>query len=373
MPRLSEHGRSEAIGMLRAGMSYSAVARHFNCHRSTITRLERRLLLTGSVKDRPRPGQRPVTTRRQDGNMRMLHRRDRFRSAAFTARRIIGVNRYVKCLNVIKRNVNFNLTTFSMCKLCFYFFFFRRPIHPCTVRRRLRAVGLKCRRPKQGPILTARHKIARENWARRHLRFTQRQWGGVVFSDESKFNVSRADGRLRVYRARGERYLEKCVLQKNRWGGGSVHVWAGITQFNKTELVILHGNVNAHSYVNNVLQPVLIPFLRRHFPRGRYVFQQDNAPAHRARITQQFLLQNNVTVMDWPAISPDMSPIEHVWDDLGRRVHSRRPPPRTVPELQQALLDEWANLPQHRISALILSMRRRCVACVGANGSYTRY
>ena len=108
---------------------------------------------------------------------------------------------------------------------------------------------------KKSSIQTNRHKAQRLNWARAHLRWIRRQWGSVLFTDESKFNVQNCDGRYRVYRERGQRFTENYVQKRNRGGGGSVHVLAGITQFNKTNLVILNGNVNARRYIDNVLRP----------------------------------------------------------------------------------------------------------------------
>ena len=254
-----------------------------------------------------------------------------------------------------------------------FLYIFRRNIHPETVRRRLRNTGMLARRPHQSIPLTPRHKLKRLRWARCHLRYTQRQWGKVLFSDESKFNVSRADGRHRVYRRNGERYTDQCVMPRDRWGGGgSVHVWGGISKFHKTRLVVFDRNVNANTYIQNVLQPVVVPFMRQHF-RGRGQFQQDNAPAHNARLTTNFLQRNNINVMNWPAKSPDMSPIENLWDELGRRVYQRRPPPATVLQLRRAIEDEWNNMPQRTVMTLFESMRRRCRACINANGSYTKY
>ncbi|GFV34013.1 kinesin-like protein [Trichonephila clavipes] len=63
--------------------------------------------------------------------------------------------------------------------------------------------------------------------------------------------------------------------------------------------------------------------------------------------------------MDWPAYSPDLNPIKHVWDILGRRIEARQPPPTCLPEFRRALLDEWCNIPQDQIDKLILSMPRR--------------
>ncbi|GFU55014.1 uncharacterized protein TNCV_425241 [Trichonephila clavipes] len=68
--------------------------------------------------------------------------------------------------------------------------------------------------------------------------------------------------------------------------------------------------------------------------------------------------------MDWPARSPDLNPIEHVWDFLGRRLAARTLPPVTIREFRLALQDEWAAMPQQLIDTLILSMGRRCETCL---------
>ncbi|GBN85831.1 hypothetical protein AVEN_160669-1 [Araneus ventricosus] len=77
--------------------------------------------------------------------------------------------------------------------------------------------------------------------------------------------------------------------------------------------------------------------------------------------------------MAWPARSPDLYPIEHVWDMLGRRIADRSVPPATLHELQQALLQEWTLLPQQAINDTIANMPRRCQACISARGYHTRY
>ena len=85
------HERSGAVGMLQAGVRVSVVVRHYNCHPSTIQRLRDRHQSTGTVKDRRRSSQPRITTRRQDGNLRRLHRRFTFRPATVSARRTVGL------------------------------------------------------------------------------------------------------------------------------------------------------------------------------------------------------------------------------------------------------------------------------------------
>ncbi len=170
-----------------------------------------------------------------------------------------------------------------------------------------------------------------------------------------------------------ERFSDNCVIERNPWGGGSIHVWGGITLTHKTPLVIFDRNVTANVYINNVLQPVVVPFMAQHFPNGHGILQQDNAPPHTAGVTRRFLNQQNVNVLAWPALSPDMSPIEHVWDVLKTRIARRLNPPQNLHQLRVAAIAEWQNIPQQEIATKINSMHRRCTAVVNANGGHTRY
>ena len=85
------------------------------------------------------------------------------------------------------------------------------------------------------------------------------------------------------------------------------------------------------------------------------------------------LQANNIPVLSWPALSPDMTPIEHVWDDLSRRVAQRPSQPDTLRQMELALNQGWQRMPQRVIRNIIDSMRRRCLACVAQNGGHTRY
>ncbi|GFV50882.1 transposable element Tc3 transposase [Trichonephila clavipes] len=90
----------------------------------------------------------------------------------------------------------------------------------------------------------------------------------------------------------------------------------------------------------------------------------DNARPHRAE---------DFTRMDWPEYSPDLNPIEHVWDMLGRRLAARQPPPTCLPELRRTLFDAWCNIPKYQIDNLILSMPWRCKAFITSSGRHTPY
>ena len=335
MPRLDNSTRERAIGMLQAGATQVDVARRYNVARITIYRLWQRYLTTNTTADRPRSGRPRVTTPRHDRFIRLCHLRNRFETPSHTASVIPGMRR----------------------------------ISPRTVRRRLAEAGLCARRPYRGPMLTQRHRQQRLEWSRRHLRWTIRDWQEVLFTDESRFTLRHADGRVRVYRRSGERYSDPCVLRHDRFGGGSVMVWGGIARNGRTELVFVNGTLNAQRYREQILIPHVLPFMAA----NGGTFQQDNAHAHVANININFLRQQNVNVLPWPALSPDLSPIEHLWDQLGRQVRRRRQQPETLAELANALRQEWQRIPMERINRLIASMRRRCQATINNRGSFTRY
>ena len=86
----------------------------------------------------------------------------------------------------------------------------------------------------------------------------------------------------------------------------------------------------------------------------------DNARPHVARICRQFLNRNNVNVPPWPAVSPDMNPIEHIWDYLGRKVRARGNV-HNLRDLENALIKEWNNIPNVVIRRYVKSMLPCCL------------
>ena len=103
------------------------------------------------------------------------------------------------------------------------------------------------------------------------------------------------------------------------------------------------------------------------------MFMDDNAMPHRARIVQHFLQQEAVQTIPWPAMSPDMNPMEHVWDFIGRKINQRNPKCQNIDELRTTILQEWQQFPQERIRRLVRSMTRRVTELLDKCGGYTRY
>lgn len=107
--------------------------------------------------------------------------------------------------------------------------------------------------------------------------------------------------------------------------------------------------------------------------RGRLPFDAWQSRCHTARITRQFMDEVGIQTMDWPALSPDLNPIEHLWDELKRKVRARNPAPTSIGELKTALEEEWERLPQELVKKLIRSMKNRLRSVIQARGGNTKY
>ena len=127
-----------------------------------------------------------------------------------------------------------------------------------------------------------------------------------------------------------------------------------LSQSRKTNLVVLNGTLTGQSYIDQVIDPHLVPFIQRN--GGNYTFMDDNARSHRTFIIRNCLQQAGIQTMDWPSRSLDINPIEYAWDTLGRRVNDRQHQPTNLAELRQALIQEWNAIPQYVVRRLVTSM-----------------
>ena len=130
-----------------------------------------------------------------------------------------------------------------------------------------------------------------------------------------------------------------------------------------------NGNLTGARYCDVILQAHVVLFVCQH----AVMLQHDNARPQVARIVTDFLTRQNVNVLPWPAVSPDLSPIEHAWDEMERRLRQLPNQPVTLAELSHALVRIWNSIPQAFFTNLVGSMRRRSNACITANGGHTRY
>lgn len=149
-------------------------------------------------------------------------------------------------------------------------------------------------------------------------------------------------------------------------------VWAGISSEARTDLVLVDGgSMTGARYITTILDEHVAPFAP--FVGPNFIFMDDNARPHRARIVNEYLEEVGIVRMNWPSSSPDLNPIEHLWDTLGRRIRSRVPRANNLAELSVVLQAIWDELDQLDVQHLISSMPRRMQAVIRARGGNTNY
>ncbi|GFW27037.1 transposable element Tcb2 transposase [Trichonephila clavipes] len=143
----------------------------------------------------------------------------------------------------------------------------------------------------------------------------------------------------------GTRFYTSNIKERHHYGGPGVLVWGGIMLNGRTELHIFdRWSVIGDRYCEEVLLPHVRLFRGAIGPD--FIFMDDNARPHRTLAVEELLESEDITRMDWPAYSPDLNPIEHVWDALGRRIAARLHHPENTQQLKQMLIEEWVLLPQ---------------------------
>ncbi len=193
-------------------------------------------------------------------------------------------------------------------------------------------------------------------------------WNHVLWSDESKINLFDSDGVKRVWQQPGEEYKDKCVLPTVKHGGGGVMVWGYMSAAGTGELEFIERTMNANMHCD-ILKQSMIPFLQRLGHRA--VFQHDNDPKHTCKTTTALLKKLRVKVMDWPSMSPDLNPIEHLWSILEQKVEERKV--SNIHQLCDVIMEVLKRTLVATCEALVNSMLKRVKAVLENNGGHTKY
>ena len=229
--KLSNFDRARAVAWFQDGGTKREVARRLQVSISVIVRLIQCYIATGRVQERRRSGRPKKTNPRED---RLIERQALQTRAASSS----IIRRHVR----VAANIN---------------------ISQQTIRNRLHGFYLRSRRPAVRPRLAPAHRAARRTFCRRHVRWTRHQWSKVLFSDESRFTMNHNDGRLRVWRRPGQRFIDATVQEKVALGGGSVMVWGAFSLHHRTPLYRVQGNLNGLRYRDEILRPLAVPTLQQ--------------------------------------------------------------------------------------------------------------
>ncbi len=219
------------------------------------------------------------------------------------------------------------------------------------------------------PLLNQRQRQKRLTWAVEKKNWTVAQWSKVLFSDESKFCISFGNQGPRVWRKSGEAQ-NPCCLKSSVKFPQSVMIWAAMSSAGVGPLCFLKSTVNADIY-QEILEHFMLPSADKLYGDADFIFQQDLAPAHTAKGTKSWFNDHGVTVIDWPAKSPDLNPIDNLWGIVKRKMRDTRP--NNADELKATVKEAWASIPPQQCHKLITSMPRRIEAVIKAKGAPTKY
>lgn len=179
-------------------------------------------------------------------------------------------------------------------------------------------------------------------------------------------------GSTSVRRRPDEEYHPQFVVPIVKFGGGSLMVWGCIVRDGVGEIAVCEGRMTAAKYIE-VLAENLEASVFKICSEGSdtFIFQQDSAPCHTTKISKQRLADNNIRILDWPAQSPDLNPIDHVWAELKRRVKKENTP--NVEQLKTAVIKVWSDIDPGFCQKLVDSMIRRVASGIKSKDGPTRY
>ncbi len=150
----------------------------------------------------------------------------------------------------------------------------------------------------------------------------------------------------------------------------SVMIWAAMSSADVGPLCFLKSTVNAAIY-QEILEHFMLPSADKLYGDADLIFQQDLAPAHTAKGTKSWINEHGVTVLDWPANSPGLNPIDNLWGIVKRKMRDTRP--NNADDLKAAIKVTWASITPEQCHRLIVSMPHSIVAVIHAKRGPTKY
>lgn len=339
---LSDFERGKVIALYEDGCSERAISQKTGFGKTTVHNIITKYKKTGAITVASRSGRPKILTERDKRHLKT----------------IIVQNRREP---MTKIRENFNISTGN-------------EVSERTVRRALYELGYHSRTALRKPLVSESNRKIRLCWARDKRFWGIDDWKKIVWSDESRFTLFQNDGKIHVWRLPKEKYDVSCLTSTVKHGGGGVMMWGCFSWYGLGPLVRIDGKVNSERYINEILGYHLIPYLEEfEEENGGYFFQQDNAPIHTSVRTQTFMEEMGIISLPWPGQSPDINPIEHLWDELERRIRAKENRPKNLRELELLLQECWSQIPGEVYQKLVNSMESRIKEVIKARGNPTKY
>jgi transposase len=334
---LTDFERGEIVGLHKAKIPQRKIAEILNHPKSTVGDVIKKYNEQGLTSTIPRSGRPKILT---DRDKRQLVK-------------IIKANRNLTLVEITEK---FNETlNFS--------------ISSRTVQRVLHEEGYSGHAAKKKPFISEQNRKKRFGWCNMKKNWIK-EWENIIWSDESRFELFNNDSRNWVWRKKDERYKIECLKPtvKNSIG---VMVWGCFCNDKLGPLVLIEGTLNSDKYIE-LLKEHLIPFLDS-LGAENHIFQDDNAPCHASKKTKEWKQENLTEIFPWPAQSPDLNPIENLWNELEKRIRNHRPMPKNKNEFFAALQTEWYKIDKSKLIQLVKSMRYRVAEAIRNKGHPTKY
>lgn len=239
-----------------------------------------------------------------------------------------------------------------------------------TIQRCLNKNGLNGYRPRRTPLHKPCHVSARLKFAKAHLDKEKVFWERVLWSDETKIELFGHNNTKKIWRKKGEAFLPKNTLPTVKHGGGSVMFWGCFSSSGTGNLIPIKGIMKSHDYIN-ILDENLKTSAQSLGLGRRWVFQQDNDPKHKSKSSTTWLQKNKVAVLPWPSMSPDLNPIENLWQEL--KVKIRKRAPKNLQELTSVAREEWENISAETTANLVQNYKKRLLAVIKMKGHAIDY
>lgn len=235
-----------------------------------------------------------------------------------------------------------------------------------TVRRRLLEAGRKARRPTKKQFLTTKMMKKRLAWAKKYKSWTADDWKKVIFSDETHLFVQGYKANF-VRRGDSEPLRPEHVEQTVKHPLKQMF-WGFFTANGTGSLVPVQGMMNSTKYIE-ILRRSIVPFMQTF----EGTFQHDLAPCHNSKLVKTFMLENQIKVLDWPGNSPDLNPIENLWNIMKRRLGKMDC--TTKERMITNAIKVWFHDDEVKKMCinLVESMPKRLQEVISAKGGHTSY
>ncbi|CAF3688027.1 unnamed protein product [Rotaria socialis] len=195
-------------------------------------------------------------------------------------------------------------------------------------------------------------------------------WNSVLWSEESKFNLFGSDGKIMVWRTTAEEFNPRCTVPTVKHGGGNVKCWGCFSASGVGNLVFIDGNMTGELY-RDILQKKLLQSVKKLNMNTDWYFQHDSDSKYRTSIVTNWLDRERMQRLKRPSCSPDINPIEYLWDEMERRMKKHQP--KNEKELKDILTRIWYGIEQSVLKKLVHSVPNRLNEVIRTKGYPTRY